>query len=85
MFIYKKKLDSYIKLIWDLKQENDVLKQQISKLQNENEGTARYRNEYKMLSEQSKDLIERYKHELENMEELEKEYKKYLVLFKKNY
>lgn len=85
MFIYKKKLDSYIKLIWDLKQENDVLKQQISKLQNENEATARYRNEYKMLSEQSKDLIERYKHELEIMEELEKEYKKYLVLFKKNY
>lgn len=85
MIISKKKLDAYLKLMWDTKEENEVLKKQIAKLQYENEATARYRNEYKMLSEQSKDLIERYKHELEIMEELEKEYKKYLVLFKKNY
>ena len=70
--------------MWDTKEENEALKKQIARLQFENESTERYRNEYKKLSEQSKDLIERYKRELEIVQELENEYREYLNLVKKN-
>ena len=84
MIISKKKLEGYIKLMWDTKEENEALKKQIARLQFENESTERYRNEYKKLSEESKKMIEEYKVQLKIMQELENEYKEYLDKVKRN-
>lgn len=78
MFINKKKLDSYIKLIWDLKQENDVLKQQISKLQSENELATMYKKEYQGLVEQYKSMIKKLDANLKAVNTLENECKRQL-------
>ncbi len=76
MFISKKKLESYVKLAWDLKQENDVLKQQISKLQSENELATMYRKEYQELAEQYKSMIKKLDANLKAVNTLEDECKR---------
>lgn len=62
-----------------------IYKQRLQRLQSENEAlqeklkvSAKYRNEYKELCEQTKKTQEEYKEKLEIFKGLEKEYTQYL-------
>lgn len=78
-----KKIKEYEDLIVALKRQNDTLKQEIIRLQNQNEFAIMYKKQYKQLAEQSKQTIEKYKIQLEKMQELETEYRKYLDKIKR--
>ena len=60
-----KKIKEYEDLIVALKRQNDTLKQEIIRLQNQNEFAIMYKKQYKQLAEQSKQTIEKYKIQLE--------------------
>lgn len=80
-----KKIKEYEQIIVALKKQNNVLKVEIGRLEQNNQRMLFYKNQYALLCEEIKNLKKKYKEKLEAFEELEKEYKKYLLLLKKKH
>lgn len=78
------KIKSYEKEIKRLQIENDELKKQVSKLTGQNIAACKYRDEYRRLCEQTNEMREKYKKQLEVFEQMEKEYLQYLHELKSN-